>query len=193
MTTVKIVVAYHSGFGHTERLAQSVRDGAASVEGATTSLIRVDEIVESGWDALDAADAIIFGSPVYMGNVSAKFAEFSEATSKKWQTQEWKDKLAGGFVNSGGPSGDKLQALQALTVLAGQHGMQWVSHGVLPGGMETTAINRLSFHLGVGTQSDVDKGAEDMAKGDLESGAGYGRRVAEAAKVVAAGRAALAA
>ena len=51
-------------------------------------------------EALDAADAIIFGSPTYMGMASWQFKKFADATSKRWFTSAWKDKVAGGFTIS---------------------------------------------------------------------------------------------
>ena len=54
----KSVVIYHSGYGHTQRIAQSV------AEGANAQLIAIDadgNITESDWAALDAADAIVMG------------------------------------------------------------------------------------------------------------------------------------
>ena len=68
MTTVAIV--YHSGFGHTQALAEAVAKGAESVPGTQVSLIPVAE-AQAREAELDGADAIIFGSPTYMGGVSA--------------------------------------------------------------------------------------------------------------------------
>ncbi len=62
----------------------------AGIEG---KLISVDD-VDAHWDALDARDAIIFGAPIYMGNVSAAFWGFAEKSSKRWMELKWKDKLA---------------------------------------------------------------------------------------------------
>ena len=73
----KSVVIYHSGYGHTQRIAQSV------AEGANAQLIAIDadgNITESDWAALDAADAILMGSPTYMGSVSWQFKKFAELT-----------------------------------------------------------------------------------------------------------------
>ncbi|MFI1254488.1 flavodoxin family protein, partial [Streptomyces netropsis] len=83
MTTPVVSIAYHSGFGHTAVLAEAVRAGAADT-GATVHLIKVDEISEAQWELLDASDAIVFGSPTYMGTASGAFHVFAEATSKRW-------------------------------------------------------------------------------------------------------------
>ncbi|WP_031017824.1 flavodoxin family protein [Streptomyces rimosus] len=114
-----VAVAYHSGYGHTAVLAEAVRDGAADA-GATVHLVKVDEIAEEQWGLLDAADAIVFGSPTYMGTASGAFHVFAEATSKRYVSRAWQDKLAAGFTNSGSKSGDKLHTLQFFTVLAAQ-------------------------------------------------------------------------
>ena len=58
----KTVVIYHSGYGHTQRVAQFV------AQGANATLIAIDadgNITDADWETLDAADAIIFGSPTY--------------------------------------------------------------------------------------------------------------------------------
>ena len=117
----KVAIAYHSGFGHTQRQAEAVRAGAASVAGVEATLYAVDALDEAQWTALDAADAIVFGSPTYMGNASAKFKEFMETSSKRWFTQAWKDKLAAGFTTSASQSGDKLNTLLQLMVFANQY------------------------------------------------------------------------
>ena len=66
-----VVIVYHSGFGHTQALAEAVASGARAVSGTVVSLIPVAE-AEARAAELDAADAIIFGSPTYMGGVSAE-------------------------------------------------------------------------------------------------------------------------
>ena len=94
---VSVVLVYHSGYGHTEAVANSVAKGVASVEGVTVDLIKADD-ENKDWDKLAAADAIIFGSPTYMGSVSAQFKGFMDESSKVWFTQGWKDKVASGFT-----------------------------------------------------------------------------------------------
>lgn len=120
----KIVVVYHSGYGHTEVQAKAVARGAAKVEGSEVKLLNVEE-AQQQWDTLNAADAIIFGSPTYMGSASAQFKGFMDASSSIWYQRGWKDKVAAGFTTSASQSGDKLNTLIQLTVFAAQHGMIW--------------------------------------------------------------------
>ncbi|MGW2910425.1 flavodoxin family protein [Streptomyces asoensis] len=187
-----ISVAYHSGYGHTAVLAEAVRAGAADT-GAQVHLIKVDEITEEQWTLLDGSDAIVFGSPTYMGTASAAFHAFAEATSARWASQAWHDKLAAGFTNSGSKSGDKLHTLQFFQILAAQLGMHWVNLGLLPGWNSSTAsendLNRLGVFLGAAAQTNVDEGPDAVHKADVATAEHLGRRVAETARIFLDGRA----
>ena len=176
-----VVVVYHSGYGHTLKVAEAVRDGAQAIAGVSAEAISVTEM-EDKWERLNAADAIIFGSPIYMGSVTAAFKKFMEDSSKIWFTQGWKDKLAAGFVNSASLNGDKQTGIIQLATFAAQHGMLWVSLGLLPANSskaERNDLNRMGASLGAFTQADSDGGA-DMAPppGDLATAKYLGKRVA---------------
>lgn len=179
----KIVVAYHSGYGHTKVQAEAVARGAAAVSGTTVALVPATEY-EQHWDVLDAADAIIFGTPTYMAGPSAPFKAFLDATSQpRWQEQRWKDKIAAGFTNSAGASGDKLATLQQLSLFAMQHGMIWVGLGLLPGNVTSTGtsdeLNRLAGFLGAMAQSNADQGADIVPpSSDRLTAEHLGKRVA---------------
>ncbi|MBF6240267.1 flavodoxin family protein [Nocardia otitidiscaviarum] len=177
-----IAVVYHSGFGHTREQAEAVRRGAAAVPGTEVTLVSVDEY-ESAWAAIDAADAVIFGTPTYMGGPSAPFKAFLDATSGRWARQQWRDKLAAGFTTSAGVSGDKLATLQALSLFAMQHGMVWVGLGLLPGDFESADdLNRIGGFLGAMAHAPADAAPEIApGPGDLATAAHLGRRVAAAA------------
>lgn len=177
----KVAVVFHSGYGHTQRMAQAV------AAGADAELVAIDaegNLPEGGWETLDGADAIIFGSPTYMANVSWQFKKFADASSKQWFVQAWKDKLAAGFTNSAGLNGDKLVTLNTLFALAMQHAMIWVSQGLMPANTKATTrkdINNLVSYSGAIAQSPSDGGADDMPSGDLETARLFGQRVADVA------------
>lgn len=182
----KIGVIYHSGYGHTAVVAQSVLHGVGSVDDVKGQILTVAEASED-LDKLDAFDAMIFGCPTYMGSASAEMKKFMELTSKKWYVSAWRNKLAAGFTNSGTLSGDKLSTLTELAVFAAQHGMLWVSLGVNAqttpsgNGAQPNAINRLGSYLGLMTQADQAAPEQAMAEGDLKTAEFLGRRVAELA------------
>jgi multimeric flavodoxin WrbA len=158
----KTVVVYHSGYGHTQRVAQFV------AQGANAQVIAIDadgNITDADWTALDAADAIIFGSPTYMGMASWQFKKFADATSKRWFTSAWKDKVAGGFT------------IQYFITLSMQQGMIWVGQPALNDG----TINRIGSNSGVMAQVGPTSPAEDIPQGDLDTAKAYGERVAAVA------------
>ena len=169
------VVVYHSGYGHTQRVAQHV------AQGASATLVAIDadgNVSEADWQLLDAADAIVFGSPTYMGSVSWQFKKFADVTSKRWFTSAWKDKVAGGFTISASPSGDKLMTLQTFITLAMQHGMVWVGQPAQNDG----TINRIGSNSGLMAQVGPTSPAADIPQGDLDTATAYGERVAAVAR-----------
>jgi NAD(P)H dehydrogenase (quinone) len=170
----KVAVVYHSGYGHTQRVAEFVAKGA----GADMVVIDANgDLTEAQWASLDAAHAIIMGSPTYMGMASWQFKKFADATSKKWFTSAWKDKVAGGFTVSASFSGDKLSTLQYFITLSMQQGMIWVGQPAMPG----AEINRIGSNSGVMAQCGAQDSADKIPQGDLDTALAYGKRVAEVA------------
>jgi NAD(P)H dehydrogenase (quinone) len=186
MTIVSIV--YHSGYGHTKRMAESVQAGAASVAGVEAKLVAVDaegNVAADAWDVLAASDGIIFGSPTYMGTVSWQFKKFLDASSKPWYGQVWKNKIAAAFTNSASMNGDKLSTLHYLFTFAMQHSMIWVGTGLMPANSKAAQrndINYVASSAGAMAQTPSDAGVDEMLPGDLETAKLFGQRVAETAK-----------
>ncbi len=182
----KVAIVYHSGYGHTGAQAEAVARGAKKVADTEVTLLTTDE-ASNQWELLKASDAIIFGSPTYMGSASAQFKTFMDASSKAWYTRDWKDKVAAGFTTSASQSGDKLNTLIQLTVFAAQHGMIWVGQDLLPGNNSSTGsvndLNRLGGFLGAMAQANSDQGP-DVAplQSDLLTAEHFGERVATITK-----------
>ncbi len=188
-----LAIAYYSGFGHTAALADAVANGAREA-GADVSVVAVDRTTDAGWDMLDAADAIVFGTATYMGNVSAGFQAFAEQTGRRCMNGTWRDKVAAGFTNSGAKSGDKLNTLVSLAVFAAQHHMHWVSLGLNPGWNTSMSsdsdLNRLGFFLGAGASTDVDADADHVHPSDVQTCRHLGWRVAVVTRQLNVGRSA---
>jgi NAD(P)H dehydrogenase (quinone) len=184
----KLAVVFHSGYGHTRRVAEAVLAGAAGVAGTEAQAIAIDaegDLPAGGWEALAAADTIVFGSPTYMGNVSWQFKRFADASSKPWYGQAWKDKLAAGFTNSASINGDKGSTIAYLVTLAMQHGMLWVGTGLMPSNAKAAGrndVNWLAGSTGALAQSPSDASVEEMLPGDLETARLFGARVAAQAQ-----------
>lgn len=193
----RVAVVFHSGYGHTLKQAQAVASGAREVPDTHVSLLSLDDLNEELWKTLEMADAIIMGSPTYMSGSSAAFRKFVEATSSIWADNlRWRNKLAGGFTNSGSMSGDKLQTLVEMALFAAQHGMIWVGMAAYAGWNSSKGnsedLNRLGSWLGAMAQSNIDQGNDVMPPpSDLRTAAALGKRIAEMAKVFGHGRAAM--
>ncbi len=187
--TTSICIVHHSGYGHTARQAAAVAEGVRRVEGVECVELSVADLGDDdapGWGRLDEAAAIVFGSPTYMGSVSADMKRFMEATSGRWMEQKWADKLAAGFTNSGSQNGDKQNTLISFVTLAAQHGMVWINPNLLPGNNSSKGsvddVNRLGGSLGAMAQSNVDEGPDVCPpEADLETARRLGQRVAECA------------
>jgi NAD(P)H dehydrogenase (quinone) len=188
----KIVIIYFTGTGSTGKLAEAVHGGASSVAGVQAELISIDgkDIKEGRYsndtvfEKLNQADAILFGTPTYMGGVAAQFKAFADATAGIWFGQGWKDKIAGGFTISGSPSGDKLSTIQYLVTLSNQHGMIWAGNPGIPSFYvgKTDGFNRLGSTTGVMAQNTTPQGQPPVLDaGDKLTAETYGKRVAELA------------
>ena len=178
----KTVVVYHSGYGHTQRVAQQVAEGAG---GELLAIDAEGNLPEGGWDKLNAAAAIIFGTPTYMGGPSWQFKKFADASSKIWYSRGWQDKVFGGFTNSASPVGDKGATMIQLQTLASQHGGIWVSLGMLPANSKAAThadINHLGGSGGLLVRSPSDASVGEIPQGDLETAKRYGQRVADVAR-----------
>ena len=176
----KIVIVFHSGYGHTAKIAQAVAAGSGG------SLLAIDaegNLPEGGWEQLAAADAIVFGSPTYMGSVSWQFKKFADASSKPWYSQVWKNKLAAGFTNSATLNGDKGSTVAYLFTLSQQHGMFWVGTGLLPSNAKSSTrddINNLGGSAGLITATPSDASPDEMVPGDIATAKKFGERIVEA-------------
>lgn len=178
-----VSIVYHSGSGHTAEMADAVAKGVLSVGGVSVARHRIvdEDFKGSRWlneevlAQLDESDAIVFGSPTYMGSVSAQLKAFMDATSSRCAQRRWVDKVAAAFTVSAHPSGDKLNALVTCSVFAMQHGMIWV--GVADG-------SRLGIFLGAAGLAIHEPPSEMPSAEDKSTGEMLGRRVAKVAKLI---------
>lgn len=182
----KIVVIYHSGYGHTAKLAEAVHAGAAELADSTILPISAEgDLSDSAWDTIAAADGVIFGSPTYMGGPSWQFKKFADTSSKAWFSQAWKDKVAGGFTNSASLNGDKGSTIAYFVTLAMQQSMVWVGPGLMPASTKASGpddVNRMGGYAGALATSPSDSSPDEYpSAGDRETGRLLGRRVAATA------------
>jgi NAD(P)H dehydrogenase (quinone) len=186
-----IAIVYFSANDHTHLMAEAIAEGVEKA-GQTAQLLRVtgDQIEAGRWsdadtmDTLASADAIVFGSPTYMGGVAGQFKAFIDAASEAWFAQQWKDKIAAGFTHSSSLSGDKQGTLIYMAVNAAQHSMIWVNVGDMPSHYvgKDDGVNRLGSFMGVMAQSPMANDDQEVSldAGDRLTCVKFGGRIAKA-------------
>lgn len=164
---VKVLVAYHSLSGNTERMAEAVVEGAKAVPGTEVVMKRVGEVKA---DELFSADAIVVGSPVYWSNMSGEVKTFFD----NWQFKfgvfpefKMKNKVGAAFATGGQNSSGKEVTM--LTILAAMLGNQMI---VVSGGG--------AFGASATTEGD-SPGIDDKELADAQA---LGQRVAEVAALM---------
>ncbi len=169
---VKVLVAYHSLTGHTEKMAQAVVDGAGSVPGTVVELRRVGEVTAQH---LFAADALVVGSPVYWSNMAGEVKTFFD----NWQFKfgvfpefKMRNKVGAAFATGGQISGGKEVTM--LTILAAMLGNQMI---VVSGGGA------------LGASATTEGDSPGISEQELAEARELGRRVAEVTWLVKRGQA----
>ena len=121
---VIVLVTYHSVTGNTEKMAQAVAEGTKAVSGTSVVLKRVGEVIG---DDLLSADAVIVGSPVYVGNMSGEVKTFFDNWGRKFSlgtaTGKMRDKVGAAFATGGGVSSGKEIAMLTILVSMISHQM----------------------------------------------------------------------
>jgi len=169
--TLQVLVTYHSLSGNTKQMAQSVQEGAQSVEGTRVLLKTVGKVTA---DDLFGSDAVVVGSPVYWSNMSGEVKTFFD----RWQFEfgvfpefKMRNKVGAAFATGGQVSSGKEVTM--LTILAAMLGNQMivVSDGGAFGASATTE----------GESSGIDQKERAGAWA-------LGKRVAEVAWMVKRGK-----
>lgn len=168
----KLLVLYHSMYGHIETMAEAVAEGARSVAGVEVTVKRVPETMPE--EAFRAAggktdqsaevarpaeladyDAIIFGTPTRFGNMSGQMRNFLDQTGGLWVKGALVGRLASVFSSTGTGGGQEMTITSTWTTLA-HHGMI-----IVPIGYATPEVADIS-RVGGGTPY----GASTIAGGD---------------------------
>jgi NAD(P)H dehydrogenase (quinone) len=104
-SAVTVLIAYHSVSGNTEKMAQGISEGVKAVSGTKVTLKKVGDVVS---EDLLLSDAVIVGSPVYVGNMSGEVKTFFDNWGRKFGlgtgTGKMRNKVGGAFATGGGVS-----------------------------------------------------------------------------------------
>lgn len=118
-TEVRVLVAYYSLRGSTEKMAAAVAEGARSVAGVTVQMKKVEEVTK---EDLQAADGLILGCPTYFANIPGKMKIVIDDWNWKWKV-DFTDKVGGAFTTGGGLTGGKEFTITSLLLFMINHRM----------------------------------------------------------------------
>ena len=175
--TVRVLVAYHSVTGNTEKMAEGVVEGVKRRPGVVVSLKNVDEVTKQD---LESADGIILGGPTYYGTLPGKMKVVIDDWSWKMKV-DFTDKVGGAFSTGGGQVGGKEFVVVSLMMFMLSNRMVVV--GPLYRNDKTGSV---WGEVGAAAMTGpLDPG---VSEGELDSARRLGERVARlAAKLKAAG------
>jgi NAD(P)H dehydrogenase (quinone) len=198
---MKILVVFHSIYGHVQTLAKAVAEGVKEVPGVELVFRRVREfpenvqymekengysyqvyqsqlsIPECKLDDLREADGVLFGSPTRYGNMTAQMKALIDSTAQLWLSGSMEGKPAGVFTSTASTHGGQETTLVTMMVPLLHLGMIIVGVPYSVDGMIHTEARGASPYGAstiAGAKGELQPAAEDLAIAKFQ-----GKRVAE--------------
>jgi len=202
----KLLVLYYSSYGHVERMAEAVAEGARSVDGVEVALKRVPELVPeevargAGMKLEQAApiadpnelgdyDAIIVGTGTRFGNMTSQMRNFWDQTGPLWGRGALVGKVGSAFTSTASQHGGQETTLTSIQTTLMHHGMVIV--GLPYSFTGNTIMTEVSggTPYGASTITGPD-GSRQPSDNELAGARFQGKHVAEIAAALVKGRAA---
>lgn len=197
----KVLILYHSSYGHIEKMAEAVAEGARSVAGTEVAVKRVPELVpadvaaKAGMKIEQAAplalpgelqdyDAIIIGTPTRFGNMAAQMRNFLDQTGPLWMKGALIGKVGSVFTSTATGGGNESTILTTIPTLL-HHGMIYVGLPYAAKELFDISEMRGGSPYGAGTLAGGDGKRMPSGK-ELSLARFQGKHVAEVAKKLAA-------
>jgi NAD(P)H dehydrogenase (quinone) len=198
----KVLVLYYSSYGHVERLAYAVAEGAREA-GAQVDVKRVPELVppevaeKSGYkldqpapiatvDELAGYDAIVIGTPTRFGNMAAQMKNFLDQTGGVWFQGKLIGKVGSVFTSTASQHGGQESTLLATQIVLLHHGMVIVGLPYAFQGLTTLTEITGGTPYGASTLAGGD-GSRQPSENELAGARFQGKHVAEIAGKLARG------
>lgn len=202
MTTTKLLVLYHSAYGHIETLAYAVAHGARAVDELHVTIKRVPELMpeevmrEAGMkvdqpaetatpDELAEYDGIVFGTPTRFGNMSAQMRHFLDQTGPLWVEGGLIGKVGSVFTSTSTGGGNETTITSFHSTLL-HHGMVIVGLPFSAPDLADISEARGGSPYGAGTLADID-GSRMPSQKELNLASFQGHHVAKITKKLAGG------
>ncbi len=196
----KILVLYYSSYGHIERMATSVAEGASEIDGVDVVVKRVpelapEEVAHKSNFKLDQAapiaspgeladyDAIIFGTPTRFGNMSSQMRNFLDQTGGLWAQGKLIGKVGSVFTSTGTGGGNETTITSFWHTLA-HHGLVIVGLPYASPELSDISAVRGGSPYGAATIAGAD-GSRSPSEAELKLASDQGRHVAGIAKRLA--------
>jgi NAD(P)H dehydrogenase (quinone) len=194
----KVLVLYHSTYGHIEKMAEAVAEGARQVEGAQVDIKRVPELVpeelarKSGYkldqaapiatiDELSDYDAIIIGAGTRFGTAASQLRNFLDQTGGLWASGAFTGKVGSAFTSTASQHGGQETTLIGMIQTLLHHGM--VVAGLPYAWQGQLRIDEMTGGSPYGaTTITGGDGSRMPSDNELEGARWQGRYVAETAK-----------
>ena len=141
---MKLLIVFYSLYGHIYKMAEAVMEGAKSVDQTEAELYRVPEtlseevlqkmgalefqkslsnipVIQPG--VLEAADAIVFGTPTRFGNMCGQMRQFLDSTGQLWAKGALVGKVGSVFTSSATQHGGQETTIVTFHITLLHHGM----------------------------------------------------------------------
>ncbi|MCG6909579.1 MAG: NAD(P)H:quinone oxidoreductase [Deltaproteobacteria bacterium] len=203
---MKILIIYYSSYGHIDKMARAVAQGASQVDGAEVLLRRVPEtlprevlektgaleaqaafadVPEATLEELAGADAVIFGTPTRFGNMCGQMRQFLDSTVQLWAKGSLVGKVGSVFTSTGTQHGGQESTILSSHITLLHHGMVIVG---LPYAFEgQTRVDEITGGSPYGASTVAGPAGERTpSENDLDGARYQGKHVATIAAKLAA-------
>jgi len=192
----KVLVLYYSAYGHIEKMAEAVAEGAREA-GATVDIKRVPELVpeevaRKSYFKLDQTapvakveelanyDAIVIGTGTRFGRMSSQMANFLDQAGGLWARGALHGKVGGAFTASATQHGGQEVTLFSIITNLLHFGMVVVGLDYGHAGQMTLDEITGGSPYGATTVAGGD-GSRQPSKIELDGARYQGRKIAETA------------
>jgi NAD(P)H dehydrogenase (quinone) len=199
----KILVLYYSAYGHVERMAEAIAEGARSVSGTEVAVKRVPELMPeeaarkagikvdqkapvATVEELGRYDAIIFGTPTRFGNMAAQMRNFLDQTGGLWMKGALVGKVGSVFASTGTQHGGQETTITSFHSTLLHQGMIIVGLPYSFSGLLQMDEITGGTPYGATTLAKAD-GSRQPSQNELEGARFQGKHVAEIATKLARG------
>lgn len=195
---VQVLIVFDTRLGHTMNLAFQVAHGVKMVEGCEAVTRRVlaqepESIIPRDEDYervraqfepietcsladLEAAEAIVTGSPTRFGVMTHGMKALWDATGELWQRKALYGKVGSAFCSTSTPHGGQEMTIWSLLLPMMHHGML-----ICPPGYGDPSYFKAASPYGATQWSGPDSD-RDMGRNEEQAAIFLGRRVAEVAR-----------